>query len=155
MDIESESPENKPIEKPIDKRLLNLRPPWSSENPSPKTTGPKGPHLSTILRKLMACKGTIEAEAGIRAEYPDLSEDKITRAHMYMARIDRAALKGEEWALKMAFDRTEGRAQERVELSGGLKNEIEIDPSKLSAEELAVLCKIADQGRDNANPAAD
>jgi len=133
----------------------NLAPAWGKDNPPPVSGGPKGPHLSTILRKMMGCKTPAQAEAHIRAEYPDLVDEKITRAHMYMARIDRAALKGEEWALKMAFDRTEGRAQERVELSGGLKNEIEIDPAKLSAEELAVLCKIADQGRDNANPAAD
>ena len=151
MDIESETPENQPT----DKRLSNLRPPWGPGNPPPKSPGGSGPHLSTILKKMMGCASNAKAEEIIRKQYPDIANEKITRAHMYMARLDSAAANGEEWALKIIFDRTEGRAQERVELSGGLKNEIEIDPSKLSAEELAVLCKIADQGRDNANPAAD
>jgi hypothetical protein len=138
----SETPEKQPI----DKRLENLCPPWGPGNPPPKSPGGSGPHLTTILKKIMACKSPAEAEAEIRAEYPDLAEEKITRAHVYMAKIDRAATDGEEWALKMAFDRTEGKAQERVEMSGMLRNEIEIDPSKLTPEELAVLRKIADQG---------
>jgi len=133
------------------KRLNNLRP-WGPDNPPPRSTGPKnGPHLSTILRKMMACRTHIDAENKIRAEYPEIADEKITRAHMYMSRIDKAAAAGEEWALKMAFDRTEGRAQERVELSGGLKNEIEIDPTELSAEELAAIRKIAYREADDAD----
>jgi hypothetical protein len=142
-------------EKPVHKGSENLRPPWSKDNPPPVSGGPKGPHLTTILKSMMGCRSSKEAEEKIRSEYPELSEKKITRAHVYMSKLDIAASEGAEWALKMVLDRTEGRAQERVELSGGLKNEIEIDPSKLSPEEIAVLCKIADSAKTDADTAAD
>lgn len=147
--------EKQPIDNTIDKRLANLRPAWSKDNPPPKSPGGKGPHLTTILKSMMGCRSSKEAEEKIRSEYPELGEKKITRAHVYMSKLDVAAAEGAEWALKMVLDRTEGRAQERVELSGGLKNEIEIDPSKLSSEELAVLCKIADAGKQDGDTATD
>jgi hypothetical protein len=130
-------------EQPQSKRYSGLKPPWGPDNPPPKSPGPQGPHLSTILKKIMACRTTEKAEKQIKELYPDLPDGTITRAHMYMAKLDEAAISGEEWALKMIFDRTEGRAQERVELSGGLKNELEIDPAKLSPEELAAIRKVA------------
>jgi hypothetical protein len=102
----------------------NLRPAWGKDNPPPTSGGPKGPHLSTILRKMMGCKTPAQAEAHIRAEYPDLVDEKITRAHMYMARIDRAALKGEEWALKMVLDRIDGRVKDSSEDSNITKIQI-------------------------------
>jgi dsRNA-specific ribonuclease len=62
---------------------------------------------------MMGCECPSKAAEMIRREYPGIDEKKLTRAHMYMAKLDNAAARGEEWALRLAFERTEGKPKDQ------------------------------------------
>jgi hypothetical protein len=135
----------KPDESPIsgkEKSRLNLNPPFTSENQPEHIPGrPKGAvSLVALMRKLAAAeaKGLADARDKIREMYGEEIAEKITNAHIYIARVHQAAIKGEEWAIKIWLNYLDGMPRQSIELGGQKDNPLEtkfnfdgIDPEKL------------------------
>lgn len=105
--------EDSPQKTPIKKRgnPQNLRPPWSATNqpPNEKLHGKRGPHLTTILKRLIACKANSTLEKKFREEYPDISDKKITRAHAHMAKLEELSGKGDLQAMTLLLNYVDGK----------------------------------------------
>lgn len=107
-----------------EKRLANLVPPWKPGCPPPNPTGrPKGAlSLVTLMKKLAQAEFKGKAKGGLRKMYGDDVADRISNAHVYMARVHEAAGNGEEWAIKLLLHYIDGMPVQAVNLGGQKDN---------------------------------
>jgi acyl-CoA-binding protein len=125
MDTENEKRDENPK---IDPRLANLRPPFSSENQPDHNGRPKGAlSLVTLMKKLAQAEFKGKAKDDLREMYGDDVADRISNAHLYMARVHEAAGKGEEWAIKLLLNYIDGMPVQAVNLGGQKDNPIQQD----------------------------
>ena len=109
-----------------EKRLKNLRPAWKpgeSGNPSGK---PKGAlSLVTLMKKLAQVEVKGKAKDDLREMYGDDVAERVSNAHIYMARVHQAAGKGEEWAIKLLLNYIDGMPVQAVNLGGQNDNPVQ------------------------------
>lgn len=122
------NPEETPISG-IEKRLANLKPPFSSENQPEHIPGrPKGAlSLVTLMKKLAQVEVKGKAKDDLREMYGDDVAERVSNAHVYIARVHQAAGKGEEWAIKLLLNYIDGMPVQAVNHGGQRDNPIQQD----------------------------
>jgi hypothetical protein len=142
-----------------EKRQANLRPPWEPGCPPPNPNGrPKGAiSLVSLMRKLAAAeaKGEDAARDKIREIYGEEIAEKITNAHIYIARVHQAAIKGEEWAIKVWLNYIDGMPRQSLDLGGQKDNPLygKYDFNTLPVEELRELKDMLSKAKTKDNDA--
>jgi hypothetical protein len=100
--------------------------PFAKGNPLAKHGRGKGNvSLTTIIKEIAKCKAPEEAQRKLIERYPNIKQKHITRAHLWMARMDQKACEGDVRAIENIWDRVDGKVPSEQSIKISNENVIE------------------------------
>lgn len=120
---------------------------WSKDDPNrpTKQLGPTGPHLKTILKKVLTMSLDLD-DPITREKY------QMTIGEALMLQLVKRGLEGNLSALSLILDRIDGKITDKLDVNSTITAKPQFDLSKLSGDELDKLRSTMSRISDDEEP---